>query len=207
VDPNEIRKLIEHHRRVIRELEDDLARAEAGQAAAWVPLRFYTAYYVTSGLLIGIGAAWATLLLNMLGSLSIHGDAFKLLRVYGTFFFGSDAMETNRAAILMLTVGVHTLTGAVCGAPIHVVLSRWKPDLSLRGRVLAGAVLGVVMWLVNFYGVLSWLQPRLVGSAIILEEMPASVAAANHVAFAVLVVLMQPLGAFTVQRGAGDEEA
>ncbi len=51
------------------------------------------------------------------------------------------------------------------------------------------------MWLVNFYGFLSWLQPLLVGEFYI-REIPWWVAALTHIAFTLAVLLAQPLGEF-----------
>jgi hypothetical protein len=199
MDANEILKLIGHHKKIIRELEEDLERASRGESASWVPQRFYTAYYILAGLGIGMVAAWITLILNSLGSYLLQGDALKLLRVYGTFFAGQEAMQTNKAAILMLSVLIHTLTGAVCGAPIHVVVCRFYPGLKLPGRLLAGVILGFIMWSVNIYGILSWLQPLLLGDGgpSIVKEIPVWVAVSNHVAFTVLMLLFQPLGTFS----------
>lgn len=201
MNPNEIRKLLDHHRRIVRELEEELLLAEQDESTSWVPQKFYTAYYILAGTLIGMGAAWVTLLLNMLGSLILHGDAMKLLRIYGTIFAGEEALESNQAAVLMLAVGIHTATGAICGAPIHVVVSKYFPDIKLAGRLLAGLALGLVMWGVNFYGILSWLQPLLVGKSIILEQVPIWVALTNHIAFTLLMLLLQPLGAFRREPG------
>lgn len=198
MDANEILKLIDHHKHIIRELEEELERAARGETASWVPQRFYTAYYILAGLLIGMVAAWITLILNCIGSAILLGDPLKLLRVYGTFFAGQEAMETNKAAILMLSVLIHTLTGAVCGAPIHVVVSRFYPGLKRAGRLLAGVILGFIMWAVNFYGLLSWLQPLILGDGgpSIVKETPVWVAISNHLAFTVLMMLLQPLGTF-----------
>lgn len=208
MDANEIRRLIAHHRKVIEGLEEELRHVESG-GTSWVPQRFYTAYYILAGVLIGIAAAWVTLILNVLGSWLIDPDhdPLKLMRVYATVFAGREALGTNQAAILMLSAGIHTLTGAVCGAPIHVVVSRFFPGLELVARVIAGIVLGIVMWVVNFYGILSWLQPLLVEETIIIRDIPVWVAILNHVAFTLLVLLMQPLGTFTLRGDAQNEQA
>lgn len=191
-----LRELIEHHRQVLHDLEQELETLEKSRGQTWQPEKFYTAYHVLSGMLIGMGAAWITLALNALGSHLLHGDPLKLMRVYGTFFAGEEALGTGQAAILMLSVGIHTLTGAICGAPIHVLVSRHWSGRPLVQRAALGIVLGLVMWVVNFYLLLSWLQPLVVGTGTIIEQTPPAIAAANHVAFAVLVMVLQPLGVF-----------
>jgi hypothetical protein len=69
-------------------------------------------------------------------------------------------------------------------------------------QVVLGAVYGVLMWLVNFYGILVWLQPRLVGQAYVLDLMPVWVAALTHVIYGVTLGLLQPLGRFVPYRAA-----
>jgi hypothetical protein len=193
VDERRIKKEIELHRRKIEELEEQLEQlAQPGRA--WIPERFYTAYHALAGIIIGAIAAWVALAFNALGSEILHRDPFRLMKYYATIFTG-DLTEANRAAALMVAIGIHTITGALCGAPIHVVASRFFPGRGLKTRAAWGVVLGLVMWLVNFYGVLSWLQPLLVGRFYI-GEIPVWVAALTHVSFAVTVLVLQPLGAF-----------
>ncbi len=191
-----LRELIQHHREIVTDLEAELAQLEKGSETLWQPKKFYTAYHILSGMLIGMIAAWITLALNAIGSHLIEGDPTKLMRVYGTFFAGEEALGTHQAAILMLSVGVHTLTGAICGAPIHVIVCRYFPDKNFIARTLLSVVLGLVMWLVNFYLILSWLQPLVTDSSTILEQTPIGIAVANHVAFTFFVLAFQPFGVF-----------
>jgi hypothetical protein len=65
-----------------------------------------------------------------------------------------------------------------------------------------GAAYGLIMWVVNFYVVLSWLQPLLVGKAFVIELMPAWVAALTHLIYGVTLGLLQPLGRFVPYRPA-----
>jgi hypothetical protein len=52
------------------------------------------------------------------------------------------------------------------------------------------------MWVVNFYFVLVWLQPRLVGTAWVLQLMPTWVAALTHLIYGLTLGVLQPLGRF-----------
>jgi len=193
VDARRIKNEIDFHRRKIEELEEELEQL-ARPGPAWIPERFYTAYHALAGIVIGALAAWISLALNALGSLILLGDPFRLMKYYATIFTG-DLTEANRAAELMVAIGIHTITGSLCGAPIHVVASRYFPGRGLITRVAWGVLLGLVMWVVNFYAVLSWLQPLLVGRFYI-GEIPIWVAALTHVSFAVTVLVLQPLGEF-----------
>jgi hypothetical protein len=71
------------------------------------------------------------------------------------------------------------------------------------------------MWLVNFYGILSWLQPLILAeeTSYIVANVPGWVAIATHVAFTETMLLLQPLGVFNMRdypgapAGGGREQA
>ena len=51
-------------------------------------------------------------------------------------------------------------------------------------RFLLATAFGLVLWIVNFYLILSWLQPLLLGGNWIVTMVPFWVAALTHLAFA-----------------------
>jgi hypothetical protein len=55
---------------------------------------------------------------------------------------------------------------------------------------------------VNFFFVISWLQPMLVGKAYVLELMPIWVAALTHVIYGLTLGVLQPIGHFVPYRPA-----
>ncbi len=127
---------------------------------------------------------------------------FELLRVYATFFMGGAPIDgaSDIGVILGMAMGLHLATAAVVGMPLYVVYERVFGGHGLRRRALNGVWLGLVMWGINFYAILSWLQPttlRVIGaqgeaSAFILQAMPPWVAALTHICF-VEIVLLAPL--------------
>jgi hypothetical protein len=199
VNVEELRKKVEATRRALESLEGDLREAERGERdTLWYPRGFYTAYHVLSGMVIGVIASWATLLLNVGGALLLGEEPLKLLRVYSTILGGARTAGGSEAVVLIFALGVHTLTGAACGAPIHVIVSRFFPGQRLISRLFTGALLGIAMWIINFYGILSWLQPLLLGepSSYIVDNVPAWVGLLSHVAFTETILLLQPLAIF-----------
>jgi NO-binding membrane sensor protein with MHYT domain len=60
----------------------------------------------------------------------------------------------------------------------------------LERYMLAGTGYGIAIWVVNFYGILSWLQPLLHGGAFILTEIPIAVAVVTHVCYGLTVALV-----------------
>jgi hypothetical protein len=96
----------------------------------------------------------------------------------------------------MLVLLTHVIVGAVGGAVFHVIINRMFADRSSGHKVLCGALFGCAIWLINFYGIIWWLQPFLVGQAYILRLMPFWVAALTHIIYGLTLGLLQPLGRF-----------
>ena len=203
----DLREQIVKMRAELGALEAKLRFEEQEETGRWYPEGFYTAYYLLGGLLLGVLAAWCVLALNVVGAYLMGEDPLALLRVYATILGGERAAESSEAVVLVFALGVHTITGAICGAPIHLFYSRFRVDQGILGRLLVGVVLGVVMWVVNYYLVLTWLQPLLTGEegSYIVEHTPIWVAIANHVAFTTILLLLQPFGMFNARSYSQEE--
>jgi len=196
VSRNEIEARLASHRQAISELEDQLRTTPA---VAWPPPGFYLTFYVVAGLVIGILGSVTSFIFNVVGSLIVNQDPLWFLRVYGTVFLGAKALTTDELDFFMLVAVVHFSIGAAGGAVFHVLVNRWGPDRPLL-QILLGAAYGLGMWLINFYGILIWLQPRLVGQGYVLALMPAWVAALTHVIYGLTLGVLQPLGRFVPYR-------
>ncbi len=199
VQPEEIRREIERHRLAIAELEAKLA-APSGKPRGWPPPGFYTTYYVVAGITLGTMGAITSFIFNVVGSFIIAQDPMLILRVFGTFFIGQNALTTDNLNFLMLVLLTHVIVGAVGGAVFHVIINRMFADRSSGQKVLYGALFGCAIWLINFYGIIWWLQPLLVGQAYILRLMPFWVAALTHIIYGLTLGLLQPLGRFIPYR-------
>jgi hypothetical protein len=193
--PEEIQREIEGHRQAIAELEAKLA-ALPGGPRGWPPPGFYTTYYVVAGITLGTMGAIVSFIFNVVGSLIVAQDPMLILRVFGTFFIGRDALTTDNLNFLMLVLLTHLIVGAAGGAVFHVVINRNFADRSSGRKILYSALFGCAIWLINFYGIISWLQPVLVGQAYILRLMPFWVAALTHIIYGLTLGLLQPLGRF-----------
>jgi len=190
---------IEQHRIRIVQLEAELAALGAPTTSTWPPTGFYLTYYVVAGAILGILGSLTSFLFNVFGSLIIDQDPYYFLRVYGTVFLGQKALETADLNFFMLVAVVHFSVGAAAGAVFHVWINRYGPQGATQ-QIVAGAVYGLLMWIVNFYLVLLWLEPALVGQAFVLQLMPAWVAALTHVVFGLTLGVLQPLGRFVPYR-------
>ena len=205
---DELRREVGEQRARLKALEQDLARAERdARDREWFPKGFYAAYYILAGLVLGVIASWVTLGLNVVGAYLLREDPLKLLRVYSTILGGESTAEGSEAVVMMFALGIHTVVGAVCGAPIHVVYSRYFQGGSLVQRAITGVVLGLIMWLVNFYGILYWFQPLILGdsTSFIVESIEPWVAALTHVAFSGTVLLLQPFALFNATEHQSEE--
>jgi hypothetical protein len=169
---------------------------------------YYAAYYATAGFLLGIFGGLASLMFNVIGSLawtSISGQEMHplhLIQVYLTFPMGEQALDINNGTALAIGCVLYLGTGMIYGMLIHLVLTRYFPDASFRKRFAVVSLLSLLIWLVGFYGILSWLQPLLFGGRWIVELVPWWVAALTHLVFGWTMLLVYPWGLFVPYRPA-----
>jgi hypothetical protein len=168
--------------------------------------REYPMYYATGGFLLGLFGAMASLLFNVIGSLAAGKDPLELIRIYLTFPLGEKALrliEGGGAGVYAVGDGViiamgcclYLATGMLLGIPLTLILSRFAPAGPVSKRMIVGAAAALAIWLVNFYAILSWLQPLLFGGHWIVDSrlLPWWVAAATHVVFGVTIALLYPM--------------
>jgi hypothetical protein len=157
-------------------------------------------YYAAAGLLQGALAGCTSLLVNVIGSVlwpAISGSAqhpLRLIQVYLTFPLGESALELSGGTLLALGCLMYLATGMLYGMLFVVVLSYFLPNAGLRARLVSCSILAIAVWLLNFYGVLAWLQPLLLGGRWIVELVPWWVAALTHLLFGWTIALVYPLG-------------
>lgn len=199
----QILRQIEQQRATLLELEARLLESPEPAPSAvrygWPPKGFYLTYYVVAGMLIGILGSVTSFLCNVLGSLVLKQDPLLFLRVYGTVFLGEKALVTDDLNFFMLVAVVHFSVGAAAGAVFHVLVNFYAPDRAGL-QVGLGLLYGLLMWIVNFYVVIAWLQRDVFGQAYVLHLMPAWVAAVTHMVYGLTLGLLQPLGRFVPYR-------
>jgi len=189
------------------QLRAKVAQLEAEAAAASSPnddwtRRYYLTYYATTGFFLGMIAALTSLMFNVVGSLLVGQHPLQLIKVYLTFGLGERALNTELDSGLVLALGccLYIATGMVLGALFEVVLSRWQEKGGFGKRLLVASGLGIAVWVVNYYLLLSWLQPLLFGGDWILTEIPWWVALLTHLVFAWTMALIYPLGIYEPYR-------
>jgi len=197
-------------RQRVAQLEEEIAAQPP--STEW-QRRYYLTYYATAGFFLGMIAAIASLLFNIVGSLIVGQHPLQLIRVYLTFGLGARALELDVAQQdggLMLIIGccLYIATGMLLGIVFQVVLSRWADQASLTVRLVWASGLALLVWVVNFYLLLSWIQPWLFGGNWIVDPqwLPPWVAAATHLVFGWTMALLYPLGRYEPYHVRGADE-
>ncbi|MCO6455531.1 MAG: hypothetical protein J5I93_09570 [Pirellulaceae bacterium] len=199
---------LEAKRSELQRLRSEVARLEAelrepaGGTRRWQARDFYAAYYATTGFMLGMFGAVTSLLFNVVGATLLGEPPLKLIQVYLTFGLGERAAGAQFDDRLWLTLGccLYIGTGMLLGIPFQLILGRFAANAGLGKRLLIASLLGVAIWLINFYGILSWLQPLLFGGNWIVEQTPWYVAMLTHLVFAWTMALVFPLGTYQPYR-------
>ena len=164
--------------------------------------RFY--HYAGVGLWQGALAGCVSLVFNIIGSVlwpAISGTdqhPLRLIQVFLTFPLGESALALDSGKLLALGCLMYLATGMIYGMLFVVALSYFMPNASVWGRLVACSLMAVVVWTLNFYSLLSWLQPWLIGGHWISDLVPWWVAASTHLVFGWTIALVYPLASYTV---------
>lgn len=192
-------------------LEEELdAAVDVGLGGAgvsprdWATRGYYLTYYATSGFFLGMIAALASLMFNIIGATLAGKDPLQLIRVYLTFGLGGRALDPAFDDNLALAMGcvLYIATGMLLGIVFQVILGRFVPKSPLAVRLAWASAIAAAVWIVNFYGLISWLQPLLFGGNWIVDgdRLPWWVALATHLVFGWTMAVIYPWGEFRPYR-------
>ena len=149
-------------------------------------------------------------------------DPLELIRVYLTFPLGGDALQLAGAGqtahavsdgvILAIGCCLYLATGMLLGIPVYLGLTRFAAKGGLMARLAVASIISLAIWAFNFYGILSWLQPLVIGGdpgnwITNSSYLPWWVAAATHLVFGWTIALLYPVGQYTPYRRARDLKA
>lgn len=186
---------LEELKRRVATLETELSRPDAA-APPWPPTTYYTTYHLLAGMVLGLIGAAASLLFNIVGAAMVGKHPLELIRVYLTFPLGESALALDSGFALAAGCCLYLGTGMIGGIPFHLVLSRYFPAARPMVRFVVATVMGIGVWLINYYGILYWLQPVLIGGRWIVEQIPVLVAVLTHLVFAWTLLLVDHWGRF-----------
>jgi hypothetical protein len=179
--------------------------AELGVSSSsndWRDKDFYLTYYATTGFFLGVVGAIASLLFNVVGASLNNLPPLKLIQVYLTFGLGEKALDPNVDKSLALMVGccLYIATGMVLGVPFNLIMAKLAHKADVVVRLFWATVLGLILWILNFYVLIAWLQPLMFGGNWIVQEIPPYVGAGTHLVFAWTMALLYPLGVYAPYR-------
>jgi hypothetical protein len=156
--------------------------------------------YANAGLWQGALAGCTSLLFNVIGSVlwpAVSGHdqhPLRLIQVFLTFPLGEAALNLNSGLLLAIGCLMYLATGMIYGMLFVLAISYFLPNMGIFGRLTACSVLAIAVWMVNFYGILSWLQPLVFGGRWITDLVPWWVAGLTHLLFGWTIALVYPLG-------------
>lgn len=191
-------------------LRSEVARLEsevasAGDAPSWAPKTYYTTYHILAGMILGLIGAASSLLFNIVGAAMLDEHPLQLIRVYLTFPMGESALDISSGFALAAGCCLYLGTGMFGGIPFHIVLSRYFADAGAAKRFGVATAMGIGVWVINYYGIISWLQPLLIGGNWIVEQVPVVVAVLTHLVFAWTLLLVDQWGRFVPPAGEARE--
>ncbi|MBM2840317.1 MAG: hypothetical protein HW412_845 [Bacteroidetes bacterium] len=187
--------------RKLQQLESEAHKLRAeleaeSQPRQWPPSQYYFTYNILSGMILGFFGAASSLLFNVVGSALVNQHPLQLVKVYLTFPLGEDALHMESGLALAIGCGLYLATGMLLGILFHIIITKYFPDADFKKQFMAASAIGIGMWLINYYGLLSWLQPALLGGSWILQNIPWWVAALTHLVFAWTMLLIKDWGRF-----------
>jgi hypothetical protein len=154
-----------------------------------------------------IGAKWKTLYFatigafaGYLGSVVILGAdiataklmgfaPFMFLRYYATLREGPGALLMSSRGFLLNAIAMHLAVGSALGA-IFVLIVSGRDIQRFTHYLAAGIGFGLCVWFINFYLLLSWIQPLVNGKSYILENIPWWVAGVTHALYGISIALV-----------------
>jgi len=152
--------------------------------AKWEKLYFATigafAGYLGSVVILGADIASARLM---------SFAPFMFLRYYATLRDGPDALLMTSRSFLLNAILMHLAVGSALGAIFVLIVSR-RDIQRFTHYLAAGIGFGLCVWFINFYLLLSWIQPLVNGKSYILENIPWWVAAVTHALYGVTIALV-----------------
>lgn len=147
-------------------------------------------------MMLGFIGAAVSLVANIVGAPLFGQHPLQLIRVYLTFPMGERALVAEEGLVMTVGCVLYLLTGAVYGVAFHLIMSAMFKNGSVWTRFLAATAIGLGLWVVNFYGILLWVQPILLDGDWIVRLVPWWVAALTHLAFAWTMLLVSFWGTF-----------
>ena len=155
-------------------------------AVEWLETRTYVSrqwramYFGTIGAVAGFLGSLAMIAADILAAQVMGKPPFMMLRVYATLRDGAGALSLSDWTSFLSAFVMHLALGSALGAIFALSFSGRARYQSAGHYLSAGLVFGLSIWIINFYLLLSWIQPLINGREYILSNIPWWVAAITH---------------------------
>jgi hypothetical protein len=180
--------------------KDDITDIIVIPKQTWQDPGYSAWHHAKIGLLLGCLGGCTSLILNVIGSATwpaISGQLqhpLRLIQVYLTFPLGEYALTLDGGVALALGCILYLVTGMLYGVLFTAVMSYFVPNANVWARLIFCSILALLVWVANFYLLLTWLQPVVVGNGWIADLIPWWVAALTHLIYGWTVAVLYPLG-------------
>ena len=172
------------------ELRGSAVAARREEAAPQIPGRWAPLYLATVGAVAGFLGSVSSLFFNVLGAWASGIDKLMLLRVYATIIEGPSALDPRNSSFFLSVLLTHLAVGSFFGALFVLAVRRIAAGAALMRTLSYGLLFGLAIWVVNFYLLLSWLQPLMSGEAYIVNGIPWWVAGLTHSCYGLTLALV-----------------
>ena len=179
---------------------ETLTEAMQAPLPTWQKPDFSAMQYAKSGLPLGALAGCVSLLTNVIGSVlwpaisGIEQHPLRLIQVYLTFPLGESALKLESGGVLALGCLLYIGTGMLYGMLFETSIAYFLPRAGVAARLIFCSILALLVWLVNFYCLIVWIQPLLFVGRWVVELIPWWVAVLTHLAFGWTLAWIYPLG-------------
>lgn len=135
----------------------------------------------------GFAAGAVLMVLDLLWSSAFNPDGpWRTSHMIAPLFIGTDVLRTNgyafSATVVSIALAVHYGLGIVFGLVMGAILAQLRLDAAPTPALVAGAIMGIVLYLVNFEGIAAFLPW--------LAELRGPDTLAAHVVFGSVAALL-----------------
>ena len=162
---------------------------ELSTSRSMVEPKWRTLYFATIGAFAGYLGSIVILGADIASAKLMGFAPLMVLRYYATLRDGPGALLMTSRSFLLNAVLMHLAVGSALGA-IFVLIVSGRYIQRFTRYLAAGIGFGLGIWFINFYLLLSWIQPLVNGKSYILENIPWWVAAATHALYGVTIALV-----------------
>jgi hypothetical protein len=168
-------------------MNTEVRRLIAGHST--VGAKWRTLYFATIGAFAGYLGSMVILGADIALARIMGFAPFMFLRYYATLHEGQAALLMTSRGFLLNAIVMHLAVGSALGAIFVLTVSR--RDIQRFVHYLAAGIgFGLGVWFINFYLLLSWIQPLVNGKSYILENIPWWVAMVTHALYGITIALV-----------------